>query len=276
MEKKEILAANLEEATAKASEAFGVPADQIKVTVLEETKGLFGKPGKIKVLAEAKPAKASKAKEKKAAEPAPVTAVVEVAAEPEAAPAPAKEAKPRGKGKPKADAPAEAGATETEKPAKEDAPEVVATEEDAKALAGILISLLDKAGLEVEVKVASVNGRYVNIDLDGSDVGFLVGRRGEVLNALQYLLNVISSRRVTQGVRVTLEGDDYRKRRETILTQMAIEVAEEVKKRGEEALLDALPAFERRIIHQALVDFEGVETYSEGEEPNRCVVIAPA
>jgi spoIIIJ-associated protein len=95
------------------------------------------------------------------------------------------------------------------------------------------------------------------------------------LNALQYLCNVIASRKVTNGIRVTLEGDEYRQRREQILTQMALEVAEEVKKRGEEAVLAPLPAFERRIIHQALVEFAGVETYSEGEEPERCVVIAP-
>jgi spoIIIJ-associated protein len=73
-----------------------------------------------------------------------------------------------------------------------------------------------------------------------------------------------------------VEGDNYRERRAEMLTNMARQIAEQVVERGEEAVLDALPAFERRVIHQALVDIEGINTYSEGEEPNRCVVIAPA
>jgi spoIIIJ-associated protein len=77
-------------------------------------------------------------------------------------------------------------------------------------------------------------------------------------------------------VRVVLEGDSYRERRAQTLTDMALKLAQEVRARGEEAVLDALPAFERRVIHQAIVDLEGVTTYSEGEEPNRRVVIAPS
>jgi spoIIIJ-associated protein len=115
----------------------------------------------------------------------------------------------------------------------------------------------------------------VNVTLDGRDVSFLVGRRGEVINALQYLMNVMSTRKLHNGVRVVLEGNDYRKKRQDVLTKLATQIAEEVAKRGEEAVLDALPAFERRVVHKALSEFPGIVTYSEGEEPNRRVVIAP-
>jgi spoIIIJ-associated protein len=102
-----------------------------------------------------------------------------------------------------------------------------------------------------------------------------VGKHGDVLNAMQYLVNIIASRRIERGVRATLDGNDYRRRREEALTTLAQRIAEQVQKRGEEAVLDALPAFERRIVHKALGEISGVTTYSEGEEPNRRVVIAP-
>jgi hypothetical protein len=78
------------------------------------------------------------------------------------------------------------------------------------------------------------------------------------------------------GIRATLDGNDYRRRREEALTQLASKIAAQVLDRGEEAVLDALPAFERRIVHKALSEIDGVTTYSEGEEPNRRVVIVPS
>lgn len=265
MDAIEIIATSEEEAIAQAAEALGVPAETIKLTKIEETKGLFGKPGKIKFsAAAAAKTKATKAKPAK----------VEAAAPPRAAPEPERPAKaPRVARAKKADqAPAEAPAEAAEA----ERPEVVASDADADALVGILNDLMERANLQAEATVSSLNGRYVNLEIDGKDVSYVVGRRGEVLNALQYLLNVISSRKLQNGVRVVLEGDNYRQRREAILTQMALDIAAEVKKRGEEAVLDALPAFERRVIHQALVEIDGINTYSEGEEPERRVVIAPA
>jgi len=268
METIEITAPNQEEALAKAAEALGVSADQVKITVLEQTRGLFGKPSRIRVKAEAVVPKPAKGKKAKAVEPEPVaveaTPGPEAAAEPEVEAKPAKAERPRrGRSSKSEDGPAAEGAEKSEKPAKGDGEgkereEVVATEADADAMKGILVNLLNLADMEATVTITGMNGRYINVNIDGSDVGYLVGRRGEVLNALQYLCNVIASRKVTNGIRVTLEGDEYRQRREQILTQMALEVAEEVKKRGEEAVLAPLPAFERRIIHQALVEFAGV------------------
>ncbi len=267
MDAIEIIATSEEDAVAQAAASFGVPAESVKLKKLEETKGLFGKPGKIKYSATAAKAKApAKAKAAKAEpEPAPVAVEQPVAAE-----KPAKA--PRASKAKKAEEPAPAEGSV----AVEERPEVVASQDDADALVSILNEMMEKADLAAGATVASLNGRYVNLEIDGKDVSYVVGRRGEVLNALQYLLNVICSRKLQNGVRVVLEGDNYRQRREAILTQMALDIATEVKKRGEEAVLDALPAFERRVIHQALVEIEGINTYSEGEEPERRVVIAPA
>ncbi len=283
MEAIELVAANIQEAKELAASKLGVSTDEVTVTVIEETKGLFGKPGKIKVRAEivkgkAKPKAAKPVKEVAAPEPTPIDAVE---AELEA---PAKTARPTRTPRAKVvkeeaavTAPGEVSGAEDANPSTEDVrPPAVASEEDAAHVVGILNSLLEKADLRADATLSNLNGRYINVSIDGKDVGYLVGRRGEVLNALQYLTNVIVSRTMQSGVRVTLDGDNYRRRREEALTQLATEIATQVKERGEEAVLDALPAFERRVVHQALIDFEGVTSYSEGEEPNRRVVIGPS
>ncbi len=277
MDTIELVATSLDEAREKAASQLGVDASAVELEVLDETKGLFGKPGKLTVRASAKSAAPAKEKPaKKTAEPA--------------AEKPAKKAR----GKEKAEVESEdAAPTEevvTEKPAKreraerpvkpenegEEREQVDATQEQADQLISILNGLLETAELRATAHITKLNGRYIHIDIEGKDVSFLIGKRGEVLNALQYLLNVITARQITNGVRVVLEGDSYRERRAQTLTDMALKLAQEVRARGEEAVLDALPAFERRVIHQAIVDLEGVTTYSEGEEPNRRVVIAPS
>ncbi|MFM9872608.1 MAG: RNA-binding cell elongation regulator Jag/EloR [Fimbriimonadaceae bacterium] len=275
METIEIVASSVEEAVERAATQLGVDVADIKSEVIDESKGLFGKPGKVTVKAwsVAKPAKAEKpAKAPKAEAPAKEEApVVEAAAE---------EERPKRRTRTKKEETSDAPAAKEEKSESEGSEEpqgeVVASEEDAEKLLGILKSLLDAGDMRAEATISEMNGRYVHIDIDGQDVGFLIGRRGEVLNSIQYLMNVISARQLNNGVRVVVEGDNYRQRRAEALGEMARRIASQVVERGEEAVLDALPAFERRVIHQALVDMEGINTYSEGEEPDRCVVIAPA
>lgn len=266
MESVEITAKSLEEAKAIAAEKLGVDAASVNVVVLEESKGLFGK-GTVRIsatVAESKSAKPTKASKKKAAVPeAPVT--VEAA---EPAPSP----KSRGKKPAKEEIPAIAA---VEMSSDEPAPEVAASEEDERQISSLVSELLDSAGLDARVEGTSRSGKYVNVTIDGRDVAHLVGKHGEVLNALQYLVNVIVAQQFKSGVRATIDGNDYRRKREESLTKLATTIANEVLKRREEAVLDALPAFERRIVHKALATIEGVTTYSEGEEPNRRVVIAP-
>jgi spoIIIJ-associated protein len=296
MQTVEITAKSVREATQQAATKLGVPLEQVKVTVLEETKGLFGK-STVRVRAdvvEAAPAVSAPAPKggrgKKSAPPpgpTPEETLQDVQASAVSAPveeAPKEPAARRGgrSRKPEA-APApsaapSAGNAESEAVAEPEAAadDVVASDADAQALVELVRELLDAAQLSVTAKVGSIAGKYVNIVLDGKDVAFIVGKHGEVLNAMQYLVNIVASRRIERGVRATLDGNDYRRRREEALTQLAQRIAEQVQKRGEEAVLDALPAFERRIVHKALGEMSGVTTYSEGEEPNRRVVIAPA
>ncbi len=289
MQSVEITAKTVQEATKAAAEKLGVSPDALTVTVLEESKGLFGK-SSVRVRADVteapaeaapapeaaakgtkKPAKAPKAKAAApVAEPEPEPEVVAPIVEAE--PVPAKKGKGRSKPEPKAE---EAETAPAEEPKAEAESDIVATAEDGEQLTALVKELLAAASLQVNAKTGEIAGRYVNIQLDGKDAAFLVGKHGEVLNAMQYLVNIIAGRRFDNGVRATLDGNDYRRRREEALTTLATKIADQVKARGEEAVLDALPAFERRIVHKALSTYEGISTYSEGEEPNRRVVIAP-
>lgn len=286
MQSIEVTGKSVDEATKAAAAKLGVAEDALTVTVLEQTKGLFGK-SNVRIRAEVSAGAPQTAVVETPAAPA-VEAIEESFNEP---PPAAVEDKPqksekaekpkRGRGgKPaaKAETAAEPPTQEefSEEPAEETAAGPNATQEDADQLSSLVRDMLHSANLDVRIKDTSFNGRYVNIELDGRDVGHLVGKHGEVLNAMQYLVNIIAGRKFNNGIRATLDGNNYRRRREDALYQLATRVAEEVKSRGEEAVLDALPAFERRIIHKSLSDYEGVQTYSEGEEPNRRVVIAPA
>ncbi len=293
MQSVELSAKTLDEARKAAATKLGVSESALTVTVLEETKGLFGK-STVRVRAEAAPAaeaSALSAPEEKpagrgrgrkpAAEPEAEVALVAVEPEPEPVSDPVTTEEPdrggRGRGRGGRGRSESAPAVETAPvESTEEAPSANATDADGDKLAGLLRELLESAGMEVNVTLGEITGRYVSLKLDGKDAAYLVGKHGEVLNALQYLVNVVAHRRIGTEARATLDGNDYRKRREDVLTQMASDIAAQVKERGEEAVLDALPAFERRIVHKALQEIEGIQTYSEGEEPNRRVVIAPA
>ncbi|MCX6342268.1 MAG: KH domain-containing protein [Fimbriimonadales bacterium] len=292
MQSIELNVKSIEDAKVEAAERFGVSPEDITVTVLEESKKLFGKvsykvkaetaksapvaeeantePKKVtKAESEAKPAAKKLGSKKK--EEAPAEASAEVAVE-EAKPV-AKKLGKKKEASPEVAATAEAPVVESGDESNE--PEIVATEEDAKKLADILAVLSTKTGLLAEIQVGELQGKYINLSIDGKEAGFLVGKNGEVLNSLQYLINLIVKQQMGNGVRVTLDGNDYRKRRAEALTNLAVKIAEKVIERGEEAVLEALPAFERRVIHKVLQEIEGVTTYSEGEEPDRRVVIAP-
>jgi spoIIIJ-associated protein len=113
------------------------------------------------------------------------------------------------------------------------------------------------------------------LDIVGEDADRLIGRYGNTLNALQYLTTLVTQRRCGGPVRLTLDAAGYRDRRHAALVEQAHALAAEVVAHGAEAELDPLGAFERRIIHNALLDHPDVVTYSEGEEPDRRVIIAP-
>lgn len=115
----------------------------------------------------------------------------------------------------------------------------------------------------------------LRIEVSGRDIGNAIGRRGETLEALQYLTTLAVNRQRDDYLRVILDIGQYRERRVRSLRQQARRSAGRVLHTGRRVVMDPMSASERRQIHMALADFEGVTTYSEGAEPNRCVVIAP-
>jgi spoIIIJ-associated protein len=145
----------------------------------------------------------------------------------------------------------------------------------ARKVADYISHFVRRLPLQVQAVLRGSHGRYVEVELVGRDASVLVGKNGEVLNQLQFLLNNIVPRVTEPQVRVVLDSAGWRRRRTERLRNQVIAIANEVKARGEEAVLPPMPPHERRIVHQALKDDPEVMTYSEGEEPNRYVVISP-
>lgn len=140
----------------------------------------------------------------------------------------------------------------------------------------VLAEMCEASGLEMTAEVRGCHGSYVDVELVGPDAAVTFGSSGRALDSLQYLANLLIARRAGPDVRVLLDVAGYRARREQVLIQLARDFAAEVKARQEECEIDPpMPPHERRIIHKALQDDPGVRTYSEGEEPERRVVIAP-
>ncbi|SMC00193.1 spoIIIJ-associated protein [Thermanaeromonas toyohensis ToBE] len=133
----------------------------------------------------------------------------------------------------------------------------------------VLKAMALKAGVEIRRRED-----YFLVSFHGRELGLLIGRRGETLNALQYLTNLAVSRLIGQRVRIVLDAEGYRKRREQALVRLARRLSEKVKRTGNKVVLEPMTAQERRIIHTALQNDAQVITYSEGEEPHRKVVIS--
>ena len=135
---------------------------------------------------------------------------------------------------------------------------------------------LDKVTRAMGLKVtidAAVSEEGVNIDLRGEDLGLLIGKHGQTLDALQYLTNLASQREGCERIRIMIDVEVYRKRRADTLEQLALRLADRVKKSGDRVVLEPMTPHERKIIHMSLQNESGVETYSEGLEPFRRVVI---
>jgi spoIIIJ-associated protein len=117
--------------------------------------------------------------------------------------------------------------------------------------------------------------RPVMVDIHGDDLGVLIGRRAEILNAMQYVVNLIVSKQVEHWVQVVVDVEGYRARRERQLRQMANRMADQAIKTGRRQVLEPMPASERRVVHLELRDHPRVSTQSIGEEPARKVTIVP-
>ena len=151
-----------------------------------------------------------------------------------------------------------------------------ALEEQAEVAEEFLLGLLDRMDLDADVDHNVVDGvMYVDVLAvqDAEGMGLLIGRHGQTLDALQEVVRCTVQRRTQSRCRVMVDVEDYRKRRRSQLIQRARSVAARVRRTGRPERMDAMNPYERKIVHDAAAEVGGVETASEGEEPDRRVVI---
>lgn len=130
----------------------------------------------------------------------------------------------------------------------------------------------ENMGLQVEVDIVHKKDNTV-LNISGSDLGLLIGRRGQTLDALQYLTNIIANRYSDSFIRIVLDAENFRERRKKTLEDLAERLAGRVIRTRKEVALEPMSPQERKVIHSKLQDHPEVKTYSKGEEPNRRVVI---
>jgi spoIIIJ-associated protein len=163
-------------------------------------------------------------------------------------------------------------------PERDDAPNLDELEEQADAAADFLEELLTRMDIDAIAEPNPHEGHmYVDI-VDGpeEDMSLLIGRHGQTLEAIQELTRMVVGRRLDQRVRVIVDVEDYRKRREARLEEHARELAERVRETGREEELEPMNSYERKLVHDAVADVEGIDTESRGVDPERFVVIVPS
>lgn len=137
-----------------------------------------------------------------------------------------------------------------------------------------LSEVLEKMGIDATIDVSTKNGQ-VKMDISGDKMGLIIGKRGEHLDALQYLVNLVVNRYTKEYTRVILDTENYRQRREDTLSRLAFRLAKKASQTKQRVTLEPMNPYDRRIIHSALQNSRTVKTYSEGKEPYRKVVISP-
>ena len=290
----------LEDAITNATIRLGVTSDKIVYTVIEhESKGFLGigaKDAVIEVRAKDEADYEAERLKIKAEEDA-ARAAQEAAAKAEAEKKAAQEAAVREAQKAetlkedKAPAQAEETVSETAEsveetvyesaPEAEEAPrrrerEIKPLEDPSEAIAkaeGFLRDVYQAMGMEVDL-VSTYDGEVLNVQMNGDDMGILIGKRGQTLDSLQYLVSLVVNKGSSTYVRVKLDTENYRERRKATLENLAKNISVKVKKSRQSVYLEPMNPYERRIIHSALQGDPFVTTYSEGEEPNRKVVVA--
>ena len=241
----------------KEFEAEGADRDEIDITILEQpVKKLFGTKGEFKIKAEWNPVEV----DVKSVFAASVEAVKEEK-EKEAEPAPAP--------------------VDFDKPQAEKAEETNNGENDPaltcakiQRATAYLTAVLQKLGIESFTINPVKNGDSVVLDIEGDDLGVVIGRRGETLDALQYLTILAGNRGEENYCRLSIDCCGYREKRRDALETLAVKTAKKVIKAGRRITLEPMNPYERRIIHSKVAEIEGVSSRSTGEEPFRKVVIS--
>lgn len=134
--------------------------------------------------------------------------------------------------------------------------------------------ILTAMGLEVSVK-AELNDDLLEVKLEGDNMGVVIGKRGDTLDSLQYLTSLVVNQKSEKYIKVSIDTENYRKKREEALCALSARLAEKVARTGKKFALEPMNPYERRIIHSNLQDNEDVTTFSVGQEPYRKIVIAP-
>ena len=239
---------NEEEAIQAALRTLGLDRDEISVEVLERAKsgflGIGSSPARIRVTYEVPN------------EPAP----------------PAEEPAPPAGEAPAPEAPAPAPVPEAAPVVEEEA--VSPLGDRASAIEGFLTGLMAHMEVEASPRISmEADGSY-HVELVGQDLGALIGRRGETLDAIQQLTSYAVNRGQSKRVRIHVDAEGYRAKREESLQRLARKVAGKVVKYRRNVMLEPMNAYERHVIHTALQDYPDVTTYSTGTEPNRRTVVA--
>ncbi|MFR6426081.1 MAG: RNA-binding cell elongation regulator Jag/EloR [Oscillospiraceae bacterium] len=229
-----------EAAIAAALEELGLDRDDVSVEIVERAKsgflGIGASPAVVRVQYEAPDEE--------------LETVAEAAAEsPAAAPA---EAQP-------AAAPAAPAADEPESYAR---------------IRAFVSGLLEHMGIQAEIEITARDNGGVNVNLSGSNMGAVIGRRGETLDAIQHLTNYAVNRGSDKHMHISVDAESYRAKREESLVRLAEKMAAKAVKYKRSMALEPMNSYERHVIHTALQDYEGVTTSSTGTEPNRRVVVS--
>jgi len=144
-----------------------------------------------------------------------------------------------------------------------------------EAVENLLEHVVRALGLDARIEVLD-DGETVTGTLHGEDLGLFIGRHGQTIDAVQHLAQRIAGVRAADGRRIAIDAEGYRERRETMVQRQADQAVDDALRTGRAVALDAMTAGERRLVHEYLRDNDEVQTYSEGDEPHRHLVIAPA
>ncbi len=266
---------NEDEAIAKALAQLGLERDDVSVEVLERAKsgflGIGSSPAKVKVSYEGPddeplPEPTPPPRREAPSHPEPVRRQE-----------PPKRQDPVRTTTPKEKEPAVPVVAPTAKPAPvaKAASAATPTQDEVSArIQNFLGGLLPKMGMNAQVQVAiSEEGNY-KVTLLGEGLGAIIGRRGETLDAVQQLTGYAVNRGQSKRVRIHVDAENYRQKREESLCRLAEKVAERVLKYRRNVTLEPMNAYERHVIHAALQDYSNISTYSTGTEPNRRTVVA--
>ena len=269
---------------------LGMDRDSVSVQVLSQAKagflGIGAQPAKVEItyeapdpapraaLSSASRSKPKAAVVKKQEEPKPVAPKAE--AKPAAPKAEAKPAAPKAEAKPAAPKAERKSEPKKEAPKAPKEPKVYTPAEPGSVeekIETFLKGLLEHMGSKAVPHAVKGEGNTYDVELVGEDLGYLIGRRGDTLDALQHLSNYTINRGVEGHIRINVDAEDYRAKREDSLTRYARKKAQQVLKARRRTTLEPMNAYERHVIHAALQDMDNITTHSTGTEPNRRVVI---